>query len=191
MAQLITIVHYNPDWPRWFVCEKRRLMAVLGNRVLAIEHIGSTAIPEMDAKAIIDIMAAVRSLQVALNWVAELEHIGYEPRPDLGHLLPNRLFFEKGPPEARQFHLHLLEQGSELWENHLECRDYLRGHADQAAAYGRLKRRLASELGHDRHAYSTAKRDFVEGIVRLARLARDLDDSSRGESSFSRNLRSG
>jgi hypothetical protein len=50
---------------------------------------------------------------------------------------------------------------------------------------------LASELGHDRHAYSTAKRDFVEGIVRLARLARDLDDSSRGESSFSRNLRSG
>ena len=158
-------------------------MAALGDRVLAIEHIGSTAIPEMDAKAIIDIMVAVRSLKVALNWVAELEHIGYESRPDLGHLLPNRLFFEKGPPETHQFHLHLLEQGSELWENHLEFRDYLRSHADQAAAYGQLKRRLASELGHDRHAYSTAKRGFVEGIVRLARLERDLDGSPRGEPS--------
>ncbi len=107
MPHSITIVDYNPGWPMRFEREKTVLTAILGHRTLAIEHIGSTAIPNMSAKAVVDIMVAVPTLTEGLTCVPDLERIGYDYRPELRHLLPNRLFFEKGSQEVRHFHLHM------------------------------------------------------------------------------------
>lgn len=166
----VTLVGYNDDWPVRFVREQIAIVDVVGKEFIGIEHIGSTAIPGLDAKPIIDIMCAVNALAEAHKHVKSLESIGYEYRPELGNLLPNRLFFEKGPPDERHFHLHIVEGASEFWERHLLFRDYLRAHQAAVTAYQDLKRSLAEEHSDDRHAYSIAKGEFVEEIIRKARL---------------------
>jgi len=167
----IEIAEYDPHWPTMFAEEAALLRQVLDADLLfGIEHFGSTAIPGMAAKPIIDILIAVRSLTEARASVIEpLQRLGYvfwadNPKPD-------RMFFVKGMPPygvRRTHHIHITEPTGEKWLS-LPFRDYLRAHPDEAQRYERLKRDLAVAHRADREAYTDAKSAFVAEILTKAR----------------------
>jgi GrpB-like predicted nucleotidyltransferase (UPF0157 family) len=170
------IIEYDPRWPALFEEERARLLATTGTLLAAIEHIGSTAVPGLAAKPIIDIMGGVRELGEVLRYVADLEGIGYEYVPQYEVYIPERRYFRmprtgQGP---RTHHLHVVELTSTFWQRHLLFREYLRAHPAVAFEYADLKRRLAMEYGDDRRGYTDAKRPFIESIiVRAAKEVRD------------------
>lgn len=169
----IEIVDYDSGWPAMFAAEAARLRPVFPPGLLTgIEHFGSTAIPGMAAKPIIDILVGVRSLDEARRSMMQPLHaLGYvfwaeNPRAD-------RLFFVRGMPPfgaRRTHHVHIAEPGSELWRN-LPFRDYLKIHAPDARRYEQLKRHLAALNRHDREAYTEAKLAFIHEILTKAGLA--------------------
>ena len=166
----IEIVDYDPRWPTLFDEEARRLRTVLDPTAIeGIEHFGSTAIPGLSAKPILDILIAVRSLAEArATFVEALKTLDYvywadNPKKD-------RMFFVKGMPpfgSGRTHHVHVTEPNGELWQR-LAFRDYLRAHPEEAGTYERLKRRLAAEHPSDREAYTDAKSAYVEAVMRKA-----------------------
>jgi GrpB-like predicted nucleotidyltransferase (UPF0157 family) len=170
----VQIVQYDSDWPKRFEAERRLLVDVIGPWLVAdtIEHIGSTAIPGLDAKPVIDIMAGVESLdgsRPALAVLARHQYCYAEYRPDVMH------WFCKPSPALRTHHLHLVPLGSPLWTERLAFRDYLRTHRDVAKEYAALKYRLADAHRYDREAYTNAKTPFVQRITRLASASRLCD----------------
>jgi GrpB-like predicted nucleotidyltransferase (UPF0157 family) len=134
-----------------------------------VEHIGSTSVPGLAAKPIIDVMVAIRSLADAPACVAPLAAIGYEYVPEHEAVMPERRYFRRGRGGAGTHHLHMVERSSAFWEEHLLFRDYLRAHSEAAAEYERLKRELAAAHGSDRGAYTAAKTDFIKSSVERAR----------------------
>lgn len=160
----IRLVAWTPRWAERFRAERAALDRALGDGVLAIEHIGSTAIPGIRAKPIVDIGVAVESFEVARVTVPPLEALGYRYRGE--HGIPGRHFFQKGDP--REFNLHMLEIESEEWRRHVAFRDYLCAHPEAALEYDALKRELAKLHAEDVEAYAEAKTPFVRRIVALA-----------------------
>lgn len=170
MGAPIEITDYDPAWPRLFEEEKARILETIGPWVVAVEHVGSTAVPGLGAKAIIDIMAGIRDLSEAPNCIGRLEGLGYEYRPDLEVEMPERRYFRKFDSlGVRSHHLHMVEDTSDFWGRHLAFRDYLRSRPDQAERYYRLKKELASRFGSDRIGYTEAKTEFIEGALTRAR----------------------
>ena len=170
MTDDVKLVEADPNWPMLFQQEKELLLAVLdGEDLLAFEHFGSTAIPGLAAKPIIDILIAVPSVDLARDdFVARLKQLGYVFWPD--NPKKDRLFFVKGMPpfgEKRTYHIHVAERPSEMWSR-LKFRDYLRENDVERDNYAALKASLATEYGNDREAYTTAKTEFVARIMRLA-----------------------
>ena len=160
----VIIVEYDRGWPRMFEDEKGRILAVIGPHLVAIEHIGSTAVPGLAAKPIIDILAGVRRLEDARECIAPLAGIGYDYVPEFEVDLPERRYFRKGRNERHTHHLHMIEFQSPFWRRHVAFRDYLRAHPDEAARYADLKRTLAAKFGSDRGAYTDAKTEYVRGV---------------------------
>src|SRR3984885_9776729 len=166
----VEIVNYNPRWPGLFDQEATRLRGVLDPfLIVALEHFGSTAVPDLSAKPIIDILIAVRSLADArATFVEALRNLDYvywadNPKKD-------RMFFVRGMPPfgpRRSHHVHVTEPHGEMWQR-LAFRDYLRTHPEEAGTYERLKRRLAAEHQADREAYTSAKSAYVESVMRKA-----------------------
>jgi GrpB-like predicted nucleotidyltransferase (UPF0157 family) len=166
----VEIVAYDPRWPLLFDQEAKRLLAVLdSSSILGLEHFGSTAVPDLSAKPIIDILIAVRSLTDAkASFVQALRNLDYvywadNPRKD-------RMFFVKGMPpfgSTRSHHVHVTELHGEMWQR-LAFRDYLRIHPEEAETYQRLKTRLAGEHQTDREAYTDAKASYIETVMRKA-----------------------
>jgi GrpB-like predicted nucleotidyltransferase (UPF0157 family) len=131
----------------------------------SIEHIGSTAVPGLAAKPIVDMMAGVRTLEESRPAIAAATGLGYCYAPyqtELEH------WFCKPSPAVRTHHLHLIPVGSPQWLRPIAFRDYLRAHADVAGEYEALKRRLARKHPLDREAYTAAKRSFVDRITDIA-----------------------
>lgn len=168
----IDVVSYDEAWPGMAQDEINKLKSVIPARnILDIQHVGSTAIPGLSSKPIIDIQIAVTSLDdMKLYGVPLLQKIGYEywdANPD-----PNRMFFVKGMPpygEKRTHHVHIVELDSDHWKNKLVFRDYLRNHSDVAKEYEQLKFLLAKEHGYDREKYTEAKSEFINRILQLAK----------------------
>jgi len=160
----------DPEWPRRFEDEAARLREIIpADMLVGLEHIGSTAVPGMPAKPVIDIMAAVTDLSAARERLVEpLEAAGYAFWAD--NPASDRLFFVKGlPPSApkRTHHLHLMELG-ETTNRHLAFRDYLRVHADEARRYAQLKTELADRFRDDREGYTEAKTAYIEDVLAKA-----------------------
>ena len=171
----IVVVAYDPAWPAMFEQEGARLGGALGPLVVGIEHVGSTAIPGLAAKPIIDLMIGVQSLIEARSLAVEPLHaLGYAYIPDYESWLPGELFFRKGMPGPWTHHVHMMEPSNPQWERRLLFRDYLRGHPEAADAYAGLKRKLAAEFGDDIAAYRTAKNAFVQEAIAKAREVRSL-----------------
>jgi GrpB-like predicted nucleotidyltransferase (UPF0157 family) len=166
----VEIVDYDPRWPLLFDEEAKRLRAALDpSLIVGLEHFGSTAIPGLSAKPIIDILIAVQSLAAAQGAVVEvlreLDYVYWANNPK-----KDRMFFVKGMPpfgSKRSHHVHVTEPHGEMWQR-LAFRDYLRTHPEEVETYERLKRRLAAEHQTDREAYTDAKSAYVESVMRKA-----------------------
>ncbi len=164
MTRRVELVTWTPEWARRFEAERAALAAAIGPEVLQIEHIGSTSIPGIAAKPVIDVGVAVTRFEEARSCVEPLERLGYAYRGE--HGIPRRHFFQKGDP--RTHNLHMLEIESAEWQNHLAFRDYLRADTDTAHEYEALKHRLAEKHRDDVEAYAEAKTDFVREVLRRA-----------------------
>ncbi len=164
MPDPIVIVPYDPAWPAEFERLRQALTDCLGGLVLAIEHIGSTSVPGLAAKPILDINMVMESCADLPAIVERLASLGYEHEGDLG--IPGREAFRQ-PPESGYMtcHLYCSPRDSVALLRHLAFRDYLRAHPEASADYARLKQELAQCYRNDRAAYTDAKTAFVEGIL--------------------------
>lgn len=169
--QPLVITDYNPSWPARYELEKALILGAVGPYVAAIEHIGSTAVPGLAAKPIIDILVGVNDLADAEWCIEPMTRIGYEYVPEYEDELPERRYFRKPPGKGvrRNYHVHMVQIGGPFWERHVLFRDYLRAHPETAAEYAALKRRLAAEYGSDMDGYTDAKTDFIRAVERWAR----------------------
>ena len=170
MTEPIQLVPYDAGWPAMFRSERVRLQDLLAPWLAGpVEHVGSTAVPGMVAKPVIDIMAGVLDLEHARPAIPALRGLDYRYapyRPDQMH------WFCKPDPERRTHHLHLIPFESRLWHERLAFRDALRADGSLATAYAQLKRELAVRYRHDRDAYTEAKTAFVQEVVNRARVCR-------------------
>ena len=141
--------------------------------VVTIEHIGSTAVPGSAAKPIIDMLLAVQSLEQArLAFPDLLVQLGYRQMVEYEAWLPDEMLFRRGMPGPWTHHAHVVEAGSDRWQEYIGIRDYLRRHSDVAAAYGDLKRALAVLFGDDIAGFREGKRPFLREVLARARLER-------------------
>jgi NAD-dependent deacetylase len=161
----VVIAEYDPEWPRLYCEEAARIREALGEVVAEVEHMGSTAVPGLAGKPVIDISVGLRSLDLAPHHVAAMQELGYQYMGELG--LPGRLYFRKGPTTSTH-HVHAVEWGGEHWHRHLAFRDYLRAHPDEARRYAESKRRLAVEVGHDWYDYVERKNPVADELFRRA-----------------------
>jgi GrpB-like predicted nucleotidyltransferase (UPF0157 family) len=169
-AGSIVIFYYDPAWPTLFEQESARIKSSLGSFVLAIEHAGSTAVPGLPSKPIIDLLVGVRCFEEAKErCVGPIEELGYIYKPEYASWLPSELFFRKGPPGPWTHHVHLMEPSNPRWDAILVFRDYLRAHPDAASAYADIKRSLAASSIDDVEAYRTGKDVFVQETTAKAR----------------------
>jgi GrpB-like predicted nucleotidyltransferase (UPF0157 family) len=161
----VEILAYDPAWPEWFAELGRELRAGLGGVARRIDHIGSTAVPGLAAKPIIDLQVSVADFEPLAAYREPLERLGYVYRADNPERT-KRYFRE--PPGRRRTHVHVRRAGSfsEQWA--LLFRDYLRAHPDAAAEYEAVKRRLALRFRDDRRRYTDAKGPFLWEVIRRA-----------------------
>lgn len=165
---MITIVPYDSEWPSMFTAEAARIHQVLGDLALRVEHVGSTSVPGLAAKPVIDIQVSVPSLKPIGNYIEALARAGYTLIP-LGPFDSVYPFFQKPGEWTSTHHIHLCVTGSEQEYAHLAFRDYLRDRPVVAAAYVKLKRRLAA-IHHgatleSRENYSLSKTEFVTSVL--------------------------
>ncbi len=163
------IVEYDPRWPEWAREECRTVAAALDLSTGHVEHVGSTAVPGLGAKPIIDLMAGIAvapSSDAGRAIQDRLRTMGYEIKGI--ETAPGTIYCRKADP--RRFNLHLTEYGKEFWIEHLRFRDWLRSHPDDAAAYDRVKREILAGMGDDpsQPAYNAAKAPFIAAIMAKA-----------------------
>lgn len=162
----IVIVDYDPEWPQRFDAEKAKIEAALGDRALALEHIGSTAVPGLAAKPIIDVCLVVADSADETSYVPHLERAGYELRVREPDWHEHRML----RTAAHDVHVHVFTVGSSEIERHLVFRDWLRANDEDRSLYETTKRRLAAEDWPTMQHYADAKTDTVQAI--LARASR-------------------
>jgi GrpB-like predicted nucleotidyltransferase (UPF0157 family) len=162
----VRVVPYDPDWPIYFQAERDLLRSTLGASVLEIRHIGSTAIPGMPAKPILDILAAVGNLADVSDFIDPLLKLGYEDKGD--GRVAGRRYFVKGTEEARTHHLNFYEMNSPGWTTHILFCEYLKSHTEVAREYAELKENLANLFPTDRTSYADGKKSFVAAVVEKA-----------------------
>lgn len=170
----VKLVPYDKTWAKLFDREKYRLMKHFGNKLVAVEHIGSTAIPGMLAKPIIDIAAGVKSISDAKNMKIAFQRLGYKHRPKkYGKSDKNQEeLYVKGPVSRRTAYVHVSVFGKNYWERDLLFRDYLRRHHQRARQYANIKIKLAGQYAKDRPSYTKLKSEFIRKTIRLAKKAK-------------------
>jgi len=174
----IEICPYSREWPEWFEAERTVLEVVFSSGQVQIEHIGSTAVPELGAKPIIDILLGARSLSLIDGKIPALLALGYQYMPEHEVVFPNRRFFAKPKIRPRRYHLHAVELHSNFWKEHIAFRDALRSDPKLARDYEKLKRELALRCGYDRQAYTDGKDPFVHPV--LERICRSRNRCAQG-----------
>jgi GrpB-like predicted nucleotidyltransferase (UPF0157 family) len=171
-AARVEIVEYDPRWPRTFEVLRDHVGPVLSDIASGIEHVGSTSVPGLAAKPVIDIDIVVPTSDAIRDAIRRVETLGYRYAGDLG--IENRHGFHE-PAEDPTHNLYVCLAGSRALRNHLAVRDYLRSHPEARAAYAALKRRLADAYSANRLAYGAAKTEFILGILEAQGLsAQDL-----------------
>lgn len=163
----VKLLPHNPKWSDLFEREKKILLNALDGLVVDIQHIGSTSIPGIPAKPIIDISIGIKSMKNSRDFIKIFEDLGYEYRPDFGG--PNiQLLFVKGPEEKRTHYIHLMKYNGGIWKNDLIFRDFLRRNKARAEEYAELKKELAKKFANDRTNYTASKGNFVHETIKMA-----------------------
>ncbi|MEO0896794.1 MAG: GrpB family protein [Bacteroidota bacterium] len=161
----IHIAPYNPLWPQTFEQEAAFIQQIVGSNLNYIHHIGSTSVPGLMAKPIIDILLDVKELRFLDTQNREFEALGYEVMGEYG--IEGRRYFRKGG-DKRTHHIHAFQSGSNHLDRHLAFRDYLIAHPEVAQAYGELKVKVAERSKQDIEAYGDGKDAFVKEYERKA-----------------------
>jgi GrpB-like predicted nucleotidyltransferase (UPF0157 family) len=158
----VRLAAYSPTWAEEFLLERSRIVSALGDRLLGIEHVGSTAIPGICAKPIIDVACGVVSLEAVDALVAPMAGIGYDFPGDVG--IVGERIFGRGA-EIRTHLVHVVRYGGTEWRNYLSFRDALRADPELAHQYDELKSSLAAKYPEDRASYNVGKMAFIEGVL--------------------------
>ena len=165
MTDPVVIVEYDPSWPARFADLRAGIEAVIGRWVVAVEHVGSTAVPGLAAKPVIDIMVGLRTRDDAPVCVERLVAAGWEYVPRHEDVMPFRRYLRRWDGARRVAHLHMVEDTHEFSSRELAFRDRLRADPSVAAAYEAVKRELAERYRHDRAAYENGKDPFIQGVL--------------------------
>jgi GrpB-like predicted nucleotidyltransferase (UPF0157 family) len=160
----VALQAYDSRWPDRFVAERDRLLALFPLVFIDIEHIGSTAVPGLVAKPIVDLMAGVETMAMAKSLAEPLCDNGYATSAEFNATLTDRQWFMRWADGHRTHHLHLVVHGGPVWTRHLQFRDALRASPVLAARYAALKAELAVRHPTDREAYTNAKTAFVNSL---------------------------
>ncbi|MEM1220222.1 MAG: GrpB family protein [Bacteroidota bacterium] len=155
----VQVLDYQPHWPTKFQTEALLWREILGQVLVDIQHIGSTSVPSLAAKPIIDILLAVSDLKTLDSYTSEIEKRGYEVMGE--YHIPGRRYFRKGGNQ-RSHHVHAFQIGDANLVRHLAFRDYLRAHPAVAKAYGDLKKEIIQHRIQDSISYGDAKEPFIK-----------------------------
>lgn len=167
----IRIVAYDPTWPRLFSSEAAKIRGTLGDVAVDIHHIGSTSVPGLQSKPIVDILVTVSDISDLASYQVPLERIGYAFTYHLE--FPDLHFFGRPRQRPRRFHVHVCQDGSAHERRHLAVRDYLVAHPQEARQYGSIKAEAAASFPGDRIAYMDAKDPWVSDLESRALSWRD------------------
>lgn len=167
--EAIELSAYSPMWPVTFDIERGRLEDIFGKGAVLIEHVGSTAVPGLGAKPIIDILLGAPALAVVERQIPALVATGYRYVPEFERAMPDRRFFVKPRGHPGYFHLHAVVYDTPFWKDMLDFRNLLRADRGYADRYWRLKSALAARHRNDREAYANAKSDFIKTALSYRR----------------------
>ncbi len=162
----IEVVEHNENWSKKYQEEAKKITAILGGNIINIHHIGSTAIPSIKAKPVIDILVEVKNIEKIDEYNDQMASLGYEAMGESG--IEGRRFFRKGG-NNRTHHVHVFQAGSEEIERHINFRDYMTAHPDEAMQYSQLKDRVAKEYTYDIQGYMAGKNSFIKEIDKKAK----------------------
>ncbi len=162
----VKILPHDPLWTTRYREEAKTLRALFGEQMVAIHHIGSTAVPELPAKPIIDILLEVHDINLVDLFANQMRQLGYESRGEFG--LPRRRYFPKIVAGEHTCHVHTWQTGDSEIERHISFRDYLIVHPEAVKAYGHMKKALAEKFAGDRERYIMGKHEFCQEIERRA-----------------------
>ncbi len=154
---VVRLVEYDPQWPDLFKEEAQRISLAISPLTLTLHHVGSTAVPELVAKPVLDILAGYDNPASRSAYINALHAAGYQHRGE--QEIPGRDFFRRGTPRA--YHIHLAKTGCDFWREHLTFRNLLRQDSVLREEYASLKRRLAMEYPRDRESYIDGKGPFI------------------------------
>jgi GrpB-like predicted nucleotidyltransferase (UPF0157 family) len=164
----VYVVEYDPEWPRIFDQLTQPIWRNVRDVAIAVEHVGSTSVPGLAAKPVIDIDIVIATRSDLPLVVERLAAVGYQHRGNLG--VEDRDAF-RAPEHLPAHHLYVCVQNCVALRNHIAVRDYLRSHPSEAAAYSELKRRLAEEFRNDRERYMKGKTRFILSVLERCRLS--------------------
>jgi GrpB-like predicted nucleotidyltransferase (UPF0157 family) len=164
-VRIMEVVPYNPDWEKEYLKESKIIQNILGDEMIKIHHIGSTAIQSIYAKPVIDILIEVNDIKNIDNYNDEMNKIGYIPKGEFG--IKGRRFFLKGLYN-RTHHVHIFETKNQEIRKHLNFRDYMIAHPKVAKQYEKLKKELSTNFRYDNEGYCNGKDEFIKDIDRKA-----------------------
>lgn len=153
---------YSPDWPSRFTAESKKLIDVCGKYILAIEHVGSTSVPSMVAKPIVDMLIGVQALNDAEKMISGMESVGYDYPGDIG--IPDDRIFGRDP-EFRKYLVHIVVFKSTQWNRYIDFRDALRQDISLADEYRKLKTAIVEKHPEGRAKYTELKSDFIRRVL--------------------------
>ena len=164
----VVLSEYNTNWPVMFEQERAGLLDIIGNTNCQIEHIGSTSVPDLLSKPIIDIMIGLTDFSSADDLAKQFVEREYQYYPQYEDVMPYRRFFKKIDKGTITHHIHMVEIAGEFWKRHLLFRDHLRNNPAIADEYAALKNELAKREWEVSNDFSQAKTEFVKRIERQA-----------------------
>jgi GrpB-like predicted nucleotidyltransferase (UPF0157 family) len=165
----VNLVPYSQHWPLQFADIHAALLAVFKPQAVHVVHIGSTAIPNLVAKPVIDVLLGATSLFVIEENISHLEVLGYCYVSKYEHEIPMRRYFVKAADTLPRIHLHCVVLNSALWQDHISFRDALLSDSALAAQYQTLKMELAAKFAHDKAAYTESKAPFIQAVIRATK----------------------
>jgi GrpB-like predicted nucleotidyltransferase (UPF0157 family) len=160
----VRISSYNSEWKKIYKKEKELLLSVLGDQILNIQHIGSTSVPGVKSKPIIDIVVVVKKIKDAENLIESVEKLGYEYKHEAG--VRGRHFFVKGSEKNRTHYIHMVKLGGKQWKNLTNFREYLLEDRKNVKEYNKLKESLAKKYKDDRDTYTKKKSIFISRAIK-------------------------
>lgn len=175
-VRMIEVVPYDPRWQKEYIEESRKIRDILNCEIVEIHHIGSTAIPGIYAKPIIDILIVVKDIENIDKYNEKMHGLGYISKGEFG--IEGRRFFLKGLYD-RTHHMHIFETGNPEIIRHLNFRDYMISHPETAKDYEKLKRGLSVKFRYDNEGYCKGKDEYIKDIDQRAKAWFESNSSSK------------